>query len=138
MWQDNSRSQVLKETVFFKCTHCGIIPNSFFDTNDISQTKHTEVNLLLVQTGLVAGNGLSSLRKVCSISNLPEFLANKNYNKILRHIAKESIEETEIVLKKPENFKKNLEANAKFLIMMAVMEHGRKDMGLILSMVLFS
>ena len=34
-----------------------------FDTSNISQTKHTEVNVRLVQAGLVTGNGLSGLRK---------------------------------------------------------------------------
>ena len=53
----------------------------------------------LVQGGLVTGNGLSSLRKLCGILNLPRFLTNKNYDKILKYLAKENIEETEIVMK---------------------------------------
>ena len=47
---------------------------------------------------LVQG-GLSSLRKLCGILNLPRFLTNKNYDKILKYLAKENIEETEIVMK---------------------------------------
>ena len=34
-----------------------------FDTSNISQTKQTEVNVRLVQAGLVTGNGLRGLRK---------------------------------------------------------------------------
>ena len=42
--------------------------------------KQTEVNVHLVQAGLVTGNGLSSLQKLCGILNLPNFLTNKDYN----------------------------------------------------------
>ena len=59
-------------------THCGAIVS--FDTNNISQTKQTEVNVHLAQAGLVTGNGLSSLQKLCGILNLPNFLTNKDYN----------------------------------------------------------
>ena len=112
LWQDNSRRQGLKETLFSKCTHCGTMVS--FDTSNISQTKHIEVNVRLVQAGLVTGNGLSSLQKLCGILNLPKFLTTKNYNKILKHLAKESIKGTETVMKKSvENLKEILEADGK-------------------------
>ena len=112
LWQDNSRRQGLKETLFSKCTHCGTMVS--FDTSNISQTKHIEVNVRLVQAGLVTGNGLSSLQKLCGILNLPKFLTTKNYNKILKHLAKESIKGTETVMKKSvENLKEILDADGK-------------------------
>ena len=72
LWQDNSRRQGLKETLFSKCTHCGAIVS--FDTSNKSQTKHIEVNVRLVQAGLITSNGLSSLRKLCDILNLPQII----------------------------------------------------------------
>ena len=112
LWQDNSRRQGLKKTLFSKCTHCGAIV--LFDTSNISQTKDTEVNVRLVQAGLVTGNGLGSLRKLCGILNLPTFLTTKNYNKILKHLTKESIKGTETMMNTSvENFKKILEADGK-------------------------
>ena len=93
--------------------HCGAIVS--FDTSNISQAKHTEVNVHLVQAGLVTGNGLCSLRKLCGKLNLPNFWQTKIIIlKILKHLVKESIEETETVMKKSvEIFIKNLEAYGK-------------------------
>ena len=68
LWQDNSRRQSLKETLFSKCTHCGAIVS--FNTSNISQTK--EVNVHLVQTEL-ATEDLTEFTKLT-------LLTNKNYN----------------------------------------------------------
>ena len=86
--QDNSRRKGLHEFFLLKCTNCK--HEVSFESGNKSGIKRgggsAEVNLRMVQGGLMTGNGLASLQKICSIMNLPSPVTSRAYNESLKEI----------------------------------------------------
>ena len=55
------------------------------------ENRQAEINMKAVQTGLLTGNGLSSLQRICTALNLSLPPSSKYYNETLKKVAEASI-----------------------------------------------
>ena len=95
--QDNSKQTGVHETFILRCTHCH---HEFtFDTGNKLHHGHSEINVRLIQAGLLTGIGQTGLQKFCSTLDLPPPLTPKAYNAVVKEIQSSVEKECEKSLK---------------------------------------
>ena len=88
LFQNDSVRRGLDEELTLICTNCK--HTCSFNTSKIAKdgSSRAEVNSRLIQGGLDAGNGLTSLKKLCSSLDLPPPLSKNAYFDTVKKIEK--------------------------------------------------
>ena len=95
--QDNSKQMGVHETLILRCTHCH---HEFTcDTGNKLHHRRSEINVRLIQAGLLTGIGQTGLQKFCSTLDLPPPLTPKAYNAVVKEIQSSVEKECEKCLK---------------------------------------
>ena len=92
LWQNDNKRHGLNEALFLKCNLCNHeVP---LNTSKRNATRNfADANIRIVHAGLVTGNGLSSLQKICTAMNFPQPPTSCSYNNILKLEHDESLKE---------------------------------------------
>ena len=71
LWQQDSKRAVLCESLFLKCSICE--EKTFVKTSKCvsEENRHVEINMKADKAGLLTGNGITSLQRICTTLNLP-------------------------------------------------------------------
>ena len=107
LWQQDSKRAGLSESLFLKCSICE--EKTFVKTSKCvsEENRHAEINMKVVQAGLLTGNGLSSLQRICTTLNLPQPPTSNSYNEILKRVAEASCSEAHgCLMRAGENLKR--------------------------------
>ena len=107
--QQDSKRAGLCESLFLKCSICE--EKTFVKTSKCvnEENRHVKINMKVVQAGLLTGNRLSSLQRICTTLNLPQPPTSNSHNESLKRVAEACCNEAhECLIRVGKNLKRKL------------------------------